>query len=126
MCAAVRKTTKMGHSTPVITSLEDIKRYDGQLVSVEGTYEAVPRPVRGIRPPNEKETHAVITIDTGLLIFLEPIHTSKAHRGFIERARFDRTRVTATGILRRVMPSPGQGLGAPCLSPVLKIRKAGR
>ena len=53
-------------------SAEELKRRDGQEAEIVGRYCAVERPVRGVvRKPRPKD-HALLMLDDGAQVYLEP------------------------------------------------------
>jgi len=90
----------------------------GSPVVAHGRYEARMRPVRGTLARPRPLDRAVIVLEDGLAVWLEPLDAPASVRPAAERERFDRTAVRALGIAHEVMPAAGQSPLAPCLSGV--------
>lgn len=108
-----------------LTTGAAVKAADGARVRVAGVYRAVPRPIKGQPKPGAPAEHALLELDDGVRLWLEPNDRPEAIRAAEERARCDGRRVTATGVAHRIMPSAGAGLLAPCLSDVENVAAAG-
>lgn len=95
----------------------------GRPVVAHGRYEARVRPVRGTLPPPRPIDHAVIVLDDGLGVWLEPLDSPASTRPAAERERLDGKAVRARGIAHEVMPAAGQSPLAPCLSGVHSLEE---
>lgn len=90
----------------------------GSPVVARGRYEARPRPVRGTKPPPQPTDRAVIVLDDGVAVWLEPLEASASVRPADERERLDGKTVTVRGIAHELMPYTGESPLAPCLSEI--------
>jgi hypothetical protein len=109
------------HRLPHVRSAGDIARHDRSPVIVEGRYEAIARPRKGGAPPGAPHELAVVVLEDGTRIYLEPLDSEHAVRPRDERHRFDGQAVQVTGVMHAIMPSRGQSLIAPCLSAVRSV-----
>jgi hypothetical protein len=101
-----------------VRTREELVAASGSLVVAHGRYEARPVPVRGIAPPPRPVDRAVVVLDDGLAVWLEPLDEDTSLRPADERTRFDGVAVRARGIAHEFMPYKGESPLAPCLSGV--------
>jgi hypothetical protein len=107
----------------IVRSAEELKRRDGQQAEVAGRYCAVERPMKGIvRKPRPKD-HALLLLDDGAHVFLEPFDSPASQRPGNELGQFDGKRVRVTGILYHRMPAHGESPIAPCIAEIAQIRE---
>ena len=97
---------------------EELVAASGSLVVAHGQYEARPVPVRGVAPPPRPADRAVVVLDDGVAVWLEPLDRPESVRAADERERFDGTAVTVRGTAHERMPAQGESPLAPCLSGV--------
>jgi hypothetical protein len=106
---------------PHVRSSGDVKRHDGSRVIAEGRYEAIARPRKGGPASGAPHELAVVVLDDGTRVYLEPIDAESAVRSRDERQRWDGQQVQVAATIHGIMPSRGQSLIAPCLSEVQSI-----
>jgi hypothetical protein len=108
---------------PVVMRTEDIAAADGRAVEVVGVYRGIPVPTKGPRRDDDTrpKEYAIIMLDGGGSVYLEPFATRAAIRSEEERSRFDGRKVRVTGTLHKIMPATGQSLLAPCVAGVRAI-----
>ncbi|MFC5743380.1 hypothetical protein [Dyella tabacisoli] len=109
---------------PCVATTVDMASHDGQKVEATGIYWAIPAPRKGPAVAGERKTHAVLELDDGKRVYLEAFGVEQAIRSEDELRRFDGHRVTIVGVAHMIMPSPREGLVAPCLSEVESIVEA--
>ena len=100
-----------------VHSSADLRSADGIFVTAYGRYAAVPFPVRG-GSRDLPADRAVIVLNDGTPLWLEPLDQQASVRAEDERRRLDGVLVRVHGLLHRVMPSIGQGVLEPCLTEV--------
>ena len=101
-----------------VRTREELIEASGAAVVAHGRYEARPRPVRGTSPPPRPVDRAVIVLEDGTAVWLEPLDEDASLRPADERTRFDGVAVRARGIAHELMPYKGESPLAPCLSGV--------
>jgi hypothetical protein len=94
----------------------DIARLDGKRAVCVGRYLAIPRPVKGMTNETGSKDRAVLELDDGARVYLEPLDSPRSVRPADERDSFDGRRVRVRGVLHVRMPSEGQSLIAPCIT----------
>jgi len=99
----------------VLRDHADLDRLDGRSVEVIGRYEAIASPRKGPPDPAAARDHAVIVLDDGTRLYLDPLGSPAARRPAVEIETFDGRLVRVAGIARRQMPAGGATLVAPCL-----------
>jgi hypothetical protein len=109
---------------PCITADADLVAHDGQRVEATGTYRAIPMPKKGPVVAGERKSHAFLELHDGKRVYLEALGVEQAMRPEDELRRFDGHRVTIVGVAHMIMPSPREGLVAPCLSEVESVVEA--
>lgn len=98
--------------------MADAARLTGTEVTVHGRYDAIVLPIRGADEEGRPPDRAVIVLDDGTDVYLEPLDSEASVRSADERAQFAGRAVRARGTIHKVMPSAGEGLVAPCLAGV--------
>jgi hypothetical protein len=93
-------------------------------VEAAGIYRAIPMPKKGPAAADEKKSHAFLELNDGKRVYLEAFGVARATRPEEELQHFDGRRVTIVGVAHMIMPSPGAGLVAPCLSEVESVVEA--
>ena len=101
---------------------QDIERLDGEHAVVIGRYCAVERPIKGIVKKPRPKDHALLELEDGADVFLEPFDSPASQRPTSELSQFDGKRVRVTGIAHKVMPAKGASPLAPCVSEITQIR----
>jgi hypothetical protein len=99
-----------------VRTREELVAASGSPVVLHGRYQARPRPIRGTLPPSGPADRAVIVLDDGLAVWLEPLDEAASVRPAAERERFDGAAAQARGVVHEVMPARGESPLAPCLS----------
>ena len=107
---------------PIVRSYQDCVTNDGKDAIVIGKYMAVSEPVKGIVQVDLQKNHAMIIVSDDTYVFLESLDSPKAIRARTELVSFDGKLVEAFGTIHLIMPSSGQSLINPCISPVMSIR----
>jgi hypothetical protein len=105
----------------VARSRTDVARLDGKRATAAGTYLPIERPVKGVVTTPGPRDHAVLVLEDGSRLYLEPLDSPKSAREPDELRRFDGRRVRVKGVLHKVMPSEGQSLIAPCIAAIEEI-----
>lgn len=108
----------------VLRTMQDLIRHNGERADVVGRYRSVERPIPGIVTKPRPANHAVIDLEDGTKVFLEPFDSGKGLRTEAERARFEGKLVRVRGIAHRIMPSHGQSPAAPCMAEITDISGA--
>jgi len=117
-----RPTDTEGVPRPgVVRDRADLERLDGMQIETTGRYASIPRPRPGPPDPDAPRDHAVLVLEDGTWLFLEPLGRPDAVRTAEERGALEGARVRATGTARRQMPSAGATLIAPCLENVTSV-----
>lgn len=107
----------------IASTEQELNRLDGQRAEVVGVYRAVERPVKGIvRAPRPKD-HAMLLLEDGTQVYLEPFESPASQRPASELDQFDGKRVRITGIVWRRMPARGESPLAPCIAGISEIRE---
>jgi hypothetical protein len=101
-----------------VRTREELVAADGGPVVVHGRYEARERPVRGTQPPPRPFDRAVVVLDDGVAVWLEPLDLPESVRAPDELERFDGAAVRVHGTAHERMPAQGESPLAPCLSGV--------
>jgi hypothetical protein len=101
-----------------VRTREELVAASGSLVVAHGRYEARSVPVRGIAPPPHPVDRAVVVLDDGVAVWLEPLDEPESVRLADERERFDGATVRVRGTAHERMPARGESPLAPCLSGV--------
>ncbi|HEY7876123.1 MAG TPA: hypothetical protein VIG64_13490 [Actinomycetota bacterium] len=114
----------MSPSLPEIRSTDAIRAFNGAVVTVRGTYRAIPRPKKGSSDMGRPNECAALELDDGTYVYLEPQDSAASARSPVELERFDGRAVVARGTIHAVMPSRGQSLINPCLADLDDIREA--
>jgi hypothetical protein len=109
--------------SPNVRTRVELERLDGRVVVAVGVYRAIAQPVKGLVRSESKKDHAVLRLDDGVDVYIEPFHVTASRRSAFELRRFDGKRVRAQGRAHSLMPSPGEGLIAPCLADVTHIEQ---
>ena len=84
-------------------------------------YRAIPMPKKGLVAAEARKEYAFLELEDGTRLYLEAYGVEQALRPVDELRRFDGQRAMIVGIVHRIMPSPGAGLVAPCLSQVESV-----
>jgi hypothetical protein len=110
----------------IVKTHADLERCDRQDSEVIGRYEAVAAPRKkephGKTNDERSKDRAVVRLDDGTEVFLEPMNSPRAKRTQEERKRFLLKRVRVKGTAYRTMPDFDlQSLIAPCISDVTAI-----
>ncbi|MEO1208791.1 MAG: hypothetical protein AAFX78_04530 [Cyanobacteria bacterium J06638_20] len=113
----------MNSSIPFVRTQEDLSRFHGQQVVAIGRYTALARPTKGVGRKALPKDRAVIQLDDGTRVYLEPLDSPNSQRSSKEIQLFDRKPVRVRGIAYKLMPSKGQSLIAPCIGKVIDIRE---
>ena len=113
----------MQERSPNVRTLVDLDRLDGRVVVAVGVYRAIAQPIKGRARREAKKDRAVLRLDDGLDVYLEPLDAPASRRVASELRRFDGQRVRAQGRAHKLMPSRGEGLIAPCLADVTRIER---
>ena len=114
---------KSNEGMEIVRSAEELKQRDGQRAEVEGRYCAVERPMRGIaRKPRPKD-HALLLLDDGAHVYLEPFDSAASQRPESELRQFDGKRVRVAGIAYFRMPARGESPLGPCIAEIAEIRE---
>ena len=100
----------------VARTKEDVARLDGRRAVAVGQYRAITRPVKGLTNGAGARDRAVLELDDGARVYLEPLDSLHSVRPAGERQSFDGRRVRVRGVLHARMPSQGQSLIAPCIT----------
>ena len=101
-----------------VRTREELVAASGSLVVAHGRYEARSVPVRGIDPPAHPVDRAVIVLEDGLSVWLEPLDARTSVRPPDEQERFAGATVTVRGTAHERMPAQGESPLSPCLSGV--------
>jgi len=101
-----------------VRTRDELVAADGGSVVAHVRYEARPRPVRGTQPPARPVDRAVIVLEDGLAVWLEPLDEPGSVRPAGERDRFVGAAVTVRGTAHERMPAAGESPLASCLSSV--------
>ena len=109
---------------PRVATAADLAAHDGQRVEAAGVYRAIPMPKKGVALADGPKSHAFLELAGGERVYLEAFGVAKATRPAQELRRFDGRHVTVEGIAHSIMPSPGAGLVAACLSDVASVADA--
>ncbi len=104
-----------------VTSSKDVSAHDRQRVEAVGIYRAIPMPKKGLVAADEPKQYAFLELEDGTRLYLEAYGVELAVRPVDELQRFDGQQATIVGIVHRIMPSPGAGLVAPCLSQIESV-----
>jgi hypothetical protein len=105
----------------IIQTHKDIVRLNGQQAEVVGRYHAVERPIKGItRKPRPKD-HALLELEDGTKVYLEPFESPDSQRPPKELSQFDGKRVRVTGIAYKFMPARAESPLAPCVAEITQI-----
>jgi len=99
----------------------DVARLDGRRAVAVGYYRAIPRPVKGATSETGPTDRAVLELDDGARVYLEPLDSLQSVRPADERESFDGRRVRVQGVLHARMPSQGQSLIAPCITGIENV-----
>lgn len=99
---------------PLVTTSTDLAGFDGVEALVQGTYRAVPRPVRGSDQGRPLD-RAVVVLDDGARVYLEPLDEPTSIRPDDERERLEGRWIAVRGIVHEYMPSRGQAPLSPCV-----------
>lgn len=105
----------------VVLTLDQLQARSGERVIAVGRYRAVQRPRQGPPDPHAPCDRAVLVLDDGTEVFLEPLDESASLRPQPERRRLDGRRVRVCGTAFKLMPSRGEGLIAPCIAGIEEI-----
>jgi hypothetical protein len=105
----------------VVRNRSDVERLDGRPVEAVGQYQAIARPRKGPPTTDAPRDHAVLVLDDGTWLFLEPLGSPDAVRTADERRAFDGVPVCAAGTARLQMPAKGATLVAACIEDITSI-----
>jgi hypothetical protein len=114
----------MQQKVPTVRVAADLRRFEGCAVIAIGAYRAIAMPIKGAAPRGSK-VHAVVVLEDGTEVYIEPLDSPESRRKAAERRKFEGRQVRVHGIAHSVMPARGQGLIAPCLSVVTNIDESG-
>jgi hypothetical protein len=101
-----------------VRTRQELIEASGSTIVAHGRYEARSAPVRGTSPPPLPVDRAVIVLEDGTAVWLEPLDALASLRPADERERFDGVAVRVRGIAHELMPYEGESPLAPCLSGV--------
>lgn len=107
----------------IVRTAEELKRQDGQQAEVEGRYCAVERPMRGVAQKPRPKDHALLVLDDGAHVYLEPFDSPASRRQETELKQFDGKRVRVSGTAYFRMPARGESPLAPCVAAIGQIRE---
>jgi hypothetical protein len=114
----------MNPQVAIAHSKADIRRLDGQLAEVVGTYHAIEEPKKGQRTGGASpRDRAIVELSDGTKVFVEALSSPNSRRPAEELRSFDGKQVRVRGVVRALMPSPGQGLVAPCICDIEDLRE---
>jgi len=114
---------KASEEMEIVRTAEELKRRDGQQAEVAGRYCAVERPMKGtVRKPRPRN-HAVLVLDDGAHVYLEPFESPASQRPESELTQFDGKRVRVTGIAFHRMPARGESPVGPCVADITQIQE---
>lgn len=108
---------------PRCTNMAEIRSLDGKQVSLIGAYRSAALH-QGPKRMGVEALQAVIRLDDGTKVLLEPNWSPASRRGQSERDQFDNHRVAVEGTIHVECPEPPEPLAyitGPCVSPVLNI-----
>jgi len=106
---------------PAIQTLEQLVAADGEEVTVYGSYVATSAPVKGGSRSNRPANRALVVLEDGTEVWLEPLDSSSSKRRTVERWKLDGHEVVVQGTIHRIMPSRGAGPLVPCLTDVTHL-----
>src|SRR6266568_2419352 len=107
----------------IVRTEQELIRMNGQQAVVAGRYCAVERPIKGIvRKPRPKD-HALLQLEDGVHVYLEPFESPASQRPATEVRQFDGKLVSVTGIVYKFMPARGESPLAPCVAEITQIRE---
>jgi hypothetical protein len=107
----------------IVRTQQELIQMNGQPAVVAGRYRAVERPIKGIvRQPRPKD-HALLQLEDGAQVYLEPFDSPASQRPATELHRFDGKLVQITGIAYKRMPARGESPLAPCVAEITQIRE---
>jgi hypothetical protein len=109
---------------PLVRQGTDFAAHDGKRVTAAGRYQSVVAPQKGAAAPDVPKDRALLVLEDGTEIFLEPMDSPKALRSAAERRQLEGKKIHATGTAHRIMPSRGESVIAPCLSDVSAVLEA--
>ncbi len=104
--------------------MAEIRSLDGQQVCLVGTYHSKAL-YQGPKKKDIDAVQAVIRLDDGAEVLLEPNWSPASRRDPPERDQFDNRRVAVDGIIHAISPAPPDPLAyitGPCVSSVRRIR----
>jgi hypothetical protein len=101
-----------------VRTRDELVAATGGPVVAHGRYEARPRPIRGAEPPPQPVDRAVVVLEDGVAVWLEPLDARTSVRPPHERERFEGAAVSVRGTAHERMPAEGESPLAPCLSGV--------
>jgi hypothetical protein len=113
----------VSETTPIIRSYTDCMINDGKIAIVIGKYTIIPEPTKGIAQVNTHKKYAVIVLNDGTHVFLEPMNSPQSIRSETEYEEFKGKCVLVFGTINRIMPSLGESLINPCISQVVSIQE---
>jgi hypothetical protein len=105
----------------VVKCSDDLVAHDRKRVTAFGRYRSIVAPRKGPPAVGAPENRAVIVLEDGTEVFLEPMDSPKALRSTEERQQFEGKNVRVTGTAYKFMPSRGESLIAPCIDKVILI-----
>ncbi len=111
----------MQNDTDQVMTRADLDRFDRRRVTVVGVYRAITQPIKGAHQRDAEKDRAVLQLDDGTEIFLEPLDSLQSRRAAAETREFDGKRVCVEGTAHALMPARGESLVAPCLVEVTSI-----
>jgi hypothetical protein len=95
--------------------------HDRKPVTIIGQYRSIIAPSKGTPLKGAPEDFAVIVLEDGTEVFIEPMDSPRALRSPKERQQFNGKKVRVRGTAYRTMPSQGESLVAPCIDSVYLI-----
>jgi hypothetical protein len=114
---------KASRHMDIVRTQQELHRLTGQPAEVAGRYYAVERPVKGIvRKPRPKD-HALLLLEDGVRVYLEPFESPASQRPADELRQFEGKRVRVTGIAYERMPARGESPLSPCIAEITQIRE---
>jgi hypothetical protein len=105
----------------LVKSLDALVAHNRERATVLGRYRSIVAPRKGPPLPGAPKDRAVIVLNDGIEVFLEPMDSPNAVRPAEERQQFEGKKVRVTGTAYRIMPSQGESLIAPCICDVSLI-----
>jgi hypothetical protein len=110
---------------PRCTRMADIHSLDGEPVSLIGKYHATSL-TQGLKSRDADADHAVIQMEDGVQVLLEPNWSPASRRDRSERDQFDNRQVSVEGTIHSSCPEASESLASiigPCITSVQRIRQ---